>query len=47
MKQRFVCLKCKGHFKKLTKEGLCAGCHLDKYGKWSKEFQEEKKNEHP
>lgn len=38
------CIKCNKIFKMLTQEGLCAECHLNKYGKWSKEFSKHEKH---
>jgi transposase-like protein len=43
MSKKFQCKKCNKHYKKLTKEELCAFCYQDEHGTWSKEFQEDKK----
>jgi hypothetical protein len=43
MNQKFECIKCHKHYKKLTKEDFCACCYQNKFGTWSKEFQEDKK----
>jgi protein-arginine kinase activator protein McsA len=32
------CIDCGRGFKKLTKEGRCAGCYQEKHKKWSDEF---------
>lgn len=40
MSQRFKCKRCKGNYKSLTKEDLCAFCYQKTYGKWPREYQE-------
>lgn len=32
------CEGCRNRFNSLTKEGLCAFCHLKKYNKWAPKF---------
>lgn len=32
------CKNCKHNYKALTKEGLCAHCHLNKYKIWAPRF---------
>lgn len=35
---KIKCQMCQKMYKSLTKEFLCASCHLKKYGTWSQEF---------
>lgn len=37
---KIKCKICKKSYKSLTNEFLCSSCHLEKYGTWSKDFQD-------